>query len=203
MDRPHPLHYVTVALALLAAVFAFLAMQSANDARQAAEEARSEASFRGSSGEIYELQAALIRAGVIDDPSVMPVDQGTLDGPWGRCVTADDLERLDVDAADVELPDPCDTATVELVEDCPEPTTEPREEGVAVDEACELSYRVDGDRYAPVGAEHPADVDRWADNWRRADPVSGIDRVAEMASPDRDLFIHVIDEGWVRLGPWD
>lgn len=195
MDRPHPLQYVTLALALLAAIFAFLAMQSANDARQAAEEARSEASFNDGSWEIRELQDALIRAGVIDDPSVMPIDQGDLDGPWGRCATAEDLEHLGLDGG--AAPPSCDMVEVELVRDCPDPAPEVGEEGV--EEACELWWVVDGQRYTGWEDVFPADVEREGEVWLRADPASGADRVTRTSASDGAIYLHVIDEGWLRF----
>jgi hypothetical protein len=210
MDRPHPVHYLTLVIALLAAVFAFLAMQWAAEAREAAESAANQASFGDSSLEISELRSALIRAGVIDDPAITPVDQGTLDGPWARCMTAVDLERTGLDAREVDLPAPCDTATVRFEEDCPDapPSTNDEglafdDDGVAFDASCLLFYRVDGDRYTGWYPAHPADVDRWAETWRWADPASGVDRVAEMAGDGDDLFLHVVDEGWIQLAPWD
>ena len=70
MARLHPIHVVTLLIALLAAVFSFVAMQAAFDARDEARTAGSIALFgEGVGPEVRELHEALVRAGVVDDPT--------------------------------------------------------------------------------------------------------------------------------------
>lgn len=196
VKRLHPIHIITLAVASLGAVFAFVAMQVAFDARDGARAAA--ASPDGDNRyEISQLQTALIRAGVIEDPTVIPDDHGDLDGPWSRCLTSDERDALGPDADDVELPPSCDAVPVTREERCPEPV--PASElgdDEAVDEACELAYFVGDQRYNYWEQAHPTDVVAEAEEWLRADGDGGVDRVAQ--GPDA-AFVHVVGEGWLRL----
>jgi hypothetical protein len=67
-SRPHPIHTVTLLVALVAAVFSFVAMQAAFDARDEARIAGERASTgEGVSSDVRELHEALLRAGLIED----------------------------------------------------------------------------------------------------------------------------------------
>lgn len=68
VSRPHPIHIVTLLVALVAAVFSFVAMQAAFDARDEARIAGELASTGEYVGpDIRELHEALLRAGLIED----------------------------------------------------------------------------------------------------------------------------------------
>ena len=68
MSRLHPIHIVTLLVALVAAVFSFVAMQAAFDARDEARIAGELASIgEGVSPDVRELHEALLRAGLIED----------------------------------------------------------------------------------------------------------------------------------------
>lgn len=68
MSRPHPIEIVTLLVALSAAVFSFVAMQAAFDARDEARTAGELASFgEGVGPDVQELHEALLRAGLIED----------------------------------------------------------------------------------------------------------------------------------------
>ncbi len=68
MSDLHPIHAVTLLVALLAAVFSFIAMQAAFDAREEARTAGELASIgEGVRPDVHELHEALLRAGLIED----------------------------------------------------------------------------------------------------------------------------------------
>jgi hypothetical protein len=68
VSRPHPIHIATLLVALVAAVFSFVAMQAAFDARDGARIAGELASTGEYVGpDIRELHEALLRAGLIED----------------------------------------------------------------------------------------------------------------------------------------
>jgi hypothetical protein len=68
MSRPQPIHVVTLLVAMLAAVFSFVAMQAAFDARDEARTAGELASTGQDVGpDVRELHEALLRAGLIED----------------------------------------------------------------------------------------------------------------------------------------
>jgi hypothetical protein len=68
VSRPHPVHIVTLLIALVAAVFSFVAMQAAFDARDEARIAGELASTgEGVGPDVRELHEALLRAGLIED----------------------------------------------------------------------------------------------------------------------------------------
>lgn len=194
MERLHPVHLVTLAVAVLAAVFAFVAMRVAFEARDAAWSAGSDMSV-DNSYEINQLQTALIRAGLIDDPSVIPDDHQQLDGPWARCLTADEREDMGLTDDDVELPTPCETVAVDLVTECYEPAPVPESDVESDDDVadCVLWYRIDGRRFEYWDEAHPADVDRDADEWLIAESSDGVDRLARGHD---SVFLHVVGEGW-------
>jgi hypothetical protein len=196
VKRVHPVHVLTLVVAILGAAFAFVAMQVAFEAREAAWSAA--ASSGGDNWhEIQQLQAALIRAGVIEDPTVVPDDHGELGGPWSRCVTSDERDAMDLDVDDSELPASCDEVPVTFEERCPDPVpTSEIGDGEAFDDGCEIAYVVDGRRYDDWEVAHPADVTAEADEWLRSDGDSRADRVAR--GPDA-TFVHVVGEGWLRL----
>lgn len=196
MERVHPIHILTLGVAILSAVFAFIAMLVAFDARDAAWSAATR-SGGDNWHEISQLQTALVRAGVIEDPTAVPDDHGELDGPWSRCLTADERDELGLSADVVELPPACDTVPVSYEERCPEPVpTSELAEDEAVDQACERAYVVDGRRYEGWDQAHPSDIAAETDEWLRADGDHGVDRVAR----GRDAaFVHVVGEGWLRL----
>jgi hypothetical protein len=193
VERVHPIHVITLAVAILAASFAFVAMRIAFDARDAAWAAASN-SDGDNWYEIAQLQTALIRAGVIEDPDNIPDDHGELDGPWSRCLTTDERDELGLDVGDVELPPACETVPVTYVERCPEP--EPPDE-LGVDDAlepCEMAYSVGGRRFTYWEAAHPADVLAEAEGWFLADGDTEVDRVAR--GPNA-TFVHIVGEGWM------
>jgi hypothetical protein len=188
---------------VLAAVFAFVAMRVAFDAREAAWSAAD----RGDGDnrfEIDELQTALIRAGVIEDPSVIPDDHGQPDGPWARCLTEDEREALGLDPDEVPRASDCDTIEVTREERCPDPVPEPDPD---VDEViddipgCTQVFVVGSRRFEAEGFErvHPFDVDAEAEELSRAAGDPEVDRVAR--GPDA-TFVHVVGEGWLRLHTW-
>jgi hypothetical protein len=205
VTRVHPIHILTLAVAVLAAVFAFVAMRVAFDARDAAWSAAA-----GRDGdnwyEINELQTALIRAGVIEDPSVIPDDHGRPDGPWARCLTEDEREGLGLDPDEVPLASACDTIEVAREERCPDPVPAP-DPDPDVDEVfddvpgCTQVFVVGSRRFEAEGFErvHPFDVDAEAEEWSRAAGDPEVDRVAR--GPDA-TFVHVVGEGWLRLLTW-
>ncbi|MCC5947567.1 MAG: hypothetical protein JJT89_03845 [Nitriliruptoraceae bacterium] len=197
MKPVHPIHIATLLLALAAAVFAYVAMQVAFEARDNALSAASQPD--GDNGaQIDALQSALIRAGVIEDPWAIPDDHGEPDGPWARCLTADERGTLDLATDDAALPAACDVLPVRLEERCPEPMegADRGEEADVADESCELRYVVDDRAYDVWDEAHPADVAVEAEQWFRAEGEPGVDRVAR--GPD-GTFLHVIDRGWLRL----
>jgi hypothetical protein len=198
VDWPHPLLAVTALLAALAAILAFVAVRVAADARDAAYAADAGPSV-DSSYEIAQLQTALIRAGVIEDPAIIPDDHGTVDGPWARCLTAEERTELAPDESDVELPAPCDAVTAALVEECHEPEpaddVDPEVEDVA---PCQRWYEIDGRRFDFSEAAHPVDVEAVADEWLLADGSGDVTRVAR---GDGGTYVHVTGEGWLRLEP--
>lgn len=197
MKRVHPIHVVTLGVAILGAAFALVAMLVAFEARDAAWSASA-----GSDGdnwyEIWQLQTALIRAGVIEDPTVIPDDHGEPDGPWSRCLTADERDALGPDLADVELPPACDTVSVAYDDRCPEPvpTSEDGDEEAVYDVGCDHAYVIDGRRYEGWDHAHPFDVEAEAKEWLLADGSHGVDRVARGTDA---VFLHVVGEGWLRL----
>lgn len=196
----HPLHVATFVVVTLAAIFAFVAMQVAFEARDAAHAA--DHGWGGdNSYEINELQSALIRAGVIGDPWDFGDDHHELDGPWARCLTADEVAAMGLGPDDVELPPACETVEVALVEECsdPPPDYETEPEGVEHPEPCELWHRIDGLRYDAEGPVHLEDVEASAEHWYLVDGTDGVDRLARGQG---DTFLHVIGEGWVRVHRW-
>lgn len=195
MERVHPIHVITLAVAILAASFAFVAMRVAFEARDAAWSAASN-SDGDNWYQIAQLQTALIRAGVIEDPDSIPDDHGEPDGPWSRCLTTDERDELGPDAGDVELPPACEAVPVTYVERCPEPEP-PVDLGVDdTGDVCELAYIVGGRRFTYWEQAHPADVLAEAEEWLISDGDSGVDRVAR--GPDA-TFVHIVGEGWMRL----
>jgi hypothetical protein len=200
VQRVLPIHLVILGVAVLGAVFAFVAMRVAFDARDAARSADS--GWGGdNSAQLFELQQALVRAGVIEDPSIIPDDGGELDGPWARCLTSDEREALGPAADDVELPPACDVVTVAVEERCEGGEAAASDGEVEADDVadagaagCERVFEVDGRRYGDGGLVHPADVA--ADEWLLADGDGEVDRVARGSG---DVWVHVIDEGWVVL----
>ena len=200
VKRVHPIHIVTLGVAILGAVFAFIAMQVAFDARDAASSAA--ANDSGDNGQqIRELQLALVRAGIIDDPTVVPIDYRELGGPWSQCLTADDREEMGLGPDDVELPPACDVVPVSFDERCPEPTppTELADDDPVDVDTCEVFYVVDGRRFEYWEQAHPFDVEAEADEWFRADSDDRADRVAR---GEGLTFVHLVDEGWLRLESW-
>lgn len=200
MERVHPIHLITLAVVIVGAVFAFVAMRVAFEARDAAWSAAT-APDGDNWHEIQQLQTALVRAGVIEDPTVIPDDHGELDGPWSRCLTADERDQLGLSADDVELPPTCDTVPVSFEERCSDPVPPPElGEDEAVEHLCEQAYVVGRQRYGAWDQAHPADVLAEAEEWLRGDGDHGIDRVAR--GPDT-VFVHVVGEGWWRLYPYE
>ncbi|MFA9429486.1 hypothetical protein [Egicoccus sp. AB-alg2] len=199
MERPHWVQVVTLVLAGLAAVFAFVAMQVAFEARDAAWSAGS-VPDGDDSWEIQQLQTALIRAGVIEDPSVVPDDHGHLDGPWARCMTADERADLDLTDDEAPLPEPCEIMPVQLVEECSEPVDVEEDftddDGVEYPEPCWVHWEVDGRRFDLSEQAHPFDVEAGAEHWYLGDGTDGVDRVAR---GNGVAFLHVVGEGWQRL----
>jgi hypothetical protein len=190
VERVHPVHLVILAVAILGAVFAFVAMRVAFDARDAAVSAAS-SSDGDNWYEINQLQQALVRAGVIEDPDVIPDDYGELDGPWSRCLTADERDELGL-GDEVELPPACDTVPVSIEERCVDEVSPP-DESEADDVYCEENVVIDGLHYNGWLPVHPVDVT--GEEWLLGDG-SGIDRVARRAD---DVFVHVVGEGWRHL----
>jgi hypothetical protein len=200
VERVHPIHVVTLVVAIVGALCAFVAMRVAFEAREAAWSA---ASSPGSDGsfEIWQLQTALIRAGVIEDPTVIPDDHGELDGPWSRCLTGDERDGLGYAADDVALPPACATVPVSFEERCPEPVPASElSDDEAFDDVCELAYVVDRQRFSSWDHAHPQDVAEEADEWLLAEGDSEVDRVAR--GPDA-AFVHVIGDGWLRLSSFE
>lgn len=196
MDRLHPIHIVTLILAALAMVFSFAAMRVAFEARDQATAAAG-LSVSDNWREIHQLEQALVRAGVIEDPSILPDDHHELDGPWARCLTADERDEMGLRADDVDLPDPpCATATVEEVP-CDDPVTDPGGQDPEEDEQledCAIVYRIDGRRHHLSDTVHPFDMERWASTWFNVEGAPEVDRLAR--GEDGEIFLHVIDRGW-------
>ncbi len=73
MERSHTMQAMTLALAALAAVFSFVAMQAAREARTEARTAGELASMAddGAGQDVWRLHEALVRAGVVEDPEGM------------------------------------------------------------------------------------------------------------------------------------
>jgi hypothetical protein len=202
VERVHPIHLAILGVAVLGAIFAFVAMRVAFDARDAAVSAALEPS-RDDGFQIAELQQALIRAGVIEDPYIIPDDGGELDGPWARCLTGAERDALGPEAADVELPPACEVVRVAVEERCEGGEAAASDSEVEADDAadaeaawCERVFEVDGRRYGDGGLVHPADV--VADEWLLAGGDGDVDRVARASG---DVWVHVIDEGWLVLFP--
>jgi hypothetical protein len=196
MDRVHPIHVITLIVAAAAAIFAFVAMWVAFDARDEARSAASSAAFAGSGGEVDALVQAMIRTGLIEDPWIIPDDYQQLDGPWARCLTAGEHAAMGL-GDDVELPEPCATVAASRETVCSEPLVTTPSDGYeddAIDpEPCELVFHVDGRRFDWISDIHPWDVEVMADEWFVADSADGIDRVAR---GDGSTFIHIVGEGW-------
>lgn len=73
MEGSHTMQAMTLTLAALAAVFSFVAMQAAWDARDEARIAGEMASMADDRAgqDVWRLHEALVRAGVVDDPEGM------------------------------------------------------------------------------------------------------------------------------------
>jgi hypothetical protein len=192
MDRPHPIHLVTLALAVLAVGFSFVAMRAALEARDLATAAAGASTGDGSYQAVWELQNALVRAGVIEDPFAVPDDGGEPDGPWARCLTAEEADRFGLSDPGTSMP-ACDT--VEVVEvACPPPQPDAEADDVAAAEDCVWTYRVAGQERWLVGPVHPDDVAAAAVEHLLADGAEDVDRVARGA--DGQVFLHVRGQGW-------
>lgn len=203
MPRVHPIHVITLVLAGVAVIFSLLAMSAASEARDEAATAAALAGMDSSSG-VDELQEALIRAGVIDDPSAIPDDHQQLGGPWGRCLTEAERPDLDLDAADTDAADvdvgadepevaDCGTARVEVIA-CPdvEADTPPTPEDEEIDEGCTYAYRIDGQRFVVSDRVRPDDVESDAITISNVEGAAEVDRVATLEEDDA-LFIHLLD----------
>jgi len=196
MERVQPVLVVTLLVAILGAVFAFVAMRVAFEARDAAWSA-AHADGGDNWYEIDQLQTALIRAGVIEDPYLSPDDHGEVDGPWARCLTAAERDELPSDAGDGTLPPPCDVLPASYDEACPEPVPpSEQDDGEGVEEPCEIAWVVDGRRFVSWEQAYPEDVNAAAEEWFLAGGDDGADRVAR--GPDV-TYLHVVGQGWQRL----
>jgi hypothetical protein len=210
VDRPHPIQIITLLLVALAVIFSFVAMRTAFEARDHAASAAAQSSV-DNGYEILQLQEALVRAGVIDDPWVVPDDHLTLGGPWAECLTTEERVQLASSSAEDAAPsgddagpsgddapasEPCGTLEVEprpCPAAAPNPPEAEQDEPVddAVDEACEIVYRIDGRPHHLSGRVHPDEVQNRADTWFTVEGAVDVDRVAR--GPEGDLYLHVID----------
>jgi hypothetical protein len=204
MDRPHPIHVVTLTLVGLATIFAFIAMRVAFDARDAARSAASN-SFDNASGEVRTLQDALIRAGVIDDPWFIPDDRGEVDGPWARCLTVAERAAMGAMGDDAPLPDPpCDSIAIDDVT-CEVPETDPSDDGVEPD-TCGLEVLVDGRHHYLSGEARPDDVDADGTAFFNVTGTPGIDRYVRGEGDSG--YVHLVGfhdrHGWyaIHLMDW-
>jgi hypothetical protein len=157
VDRQDVVRLVTLALAGLAALFSFVAMQVAFDAREQATYAANQPDGDDSYA-VWQLQDALVRAGLIEDPNVIPDDFEELGGPWARCLTRTEAERMGLEAD--QVPAPCASIRVEASEcDVEPPAPGTADDGAEMPEACELRYRFDGHDHAISDGFRPDDIE--------------------------------------------
>jgi hypothetical protein len=200
VDRLPAVQLVTLGLAALATVFSFVAMRAATDARDHARSAADLAGF-DSSHDVLQLQDALVRAGVIEDPYVIPDDHGEPDGPWGRCLTTEERVVLGSETSRGG-PDDAPCASIEVVEvSCPSPEASPEDEDRIAVELCERRYLVDGQEHYLTDTVHPEDVEVDATEWATATGAPEVDRVTRTSGTT--VYLHVLDEGWYAAYPDD
>ncbi|HSK22669.1 MAG TPA: hypothetical protein VK906_05820 [Egicoccus sp.] len=193
MNRPDVVRLITLVFAGLAALFSFVAMQVAFDAREQATYAADQPDG-DDSYDIWQLQDAMVRAGLIEDPNVIPDDFEELGGPWARCLTRAEAERMSL--GEEQVPAPCPSIRVEASEcDLPTPP-DGTPEDAEMPEACEIRYRFDGRDHSISEGFRPEDIESEGVEWFVTEGTSEVDRLVRAA--DGTTYLHAVGRGWVQ-----